>query len=78
MIRDDLTILKQKADNIDFILSDVKTSSLFLLQNHDLLRGLRRTAAEGGADPGNRLTSEQVVREFIYYQQYIYSIHLRA
>jgi two-component system sensor histidine kinase YesM len=70
--------VKQKADNIDFILSDVKTSSLFLLQNHDLLRGLRRTAAEGGADPGNRLTSEQVVREFIYYQQYIYSIHLRA
>lgn len=70
--------VKQKADNIDFILSDVKASSLFLLQNSELLRGLRQTAEEGAADPGNRLKSEQVVREFIYYQQYIYSIHLRA
>ncbi|NLW11710.1 MAG: hypothetical protein GX028_06820 [Clostridiaceae bacterium] len=30
--------VKQKADNIDFILSDVKASSLFLLQNSELLR----------------------------------------
>ena len=70
--------VQQKADNMDFIINEVKKSSLFLLQNHDLLVSLRVPAEEGGGSPGNKLKAEQLVREFIYYQQYIYSIYMKS
>ncbi len=71
-------IVKQKAITLDLIFDNITTQSSYLMQNHNLLRTLRLSDLEGGAEAGNQLEAQQIIRDFVYTQPHIYSITIRT
>ena len=74
--RSNFQFVKQVADNIGMIFSDMKNSSVYLLQNKEFMNYLRLPESEIKDDPSHLLSIQKFVNNYLAFNPNIHSIYL--
>ena len=76
--RSNFQYVEQMADNLSMVFTDMKNSSVYLLQNKEFLNHLRMPASEMKENPGHLLSVQKFINNYLAFNPSIQSIYLET